>query len=502
MMGINPNNEQKKKVYEEALERVTEEIDFLKECESFLNKKMTCYSRDKSNLCGSDGLEEKSITVIWRSISDIIRRIEILREGIESSNIKTSYKYLNLIHVGPNFYHKFTNRLRELNVKLSQEDHLAHSEKDKLNNRLKSVFNNLDVFKQVIDQTIPIIINLETFSHVKTISENIVRIGANGSGKSTFSRTIRAYKDGNVAIIPAQKVLFFNPTPNINIDDNTINRVENYQAHDKVGNESNFASQLVQDLPQLIQALYTEHYQVLNRNDHAQGNNSPIKNEESVIKEVINIWNDIFSHRKLSLPKDVKFDINVSASNGKSYSFAALSDGEKAAFYYIAHVLLAKKESYVVVDEPENHLNLAIVNKLWNVLEGKRNDCQFIYLTHNPNFVFSRVKCRKLWCKAYKHPKQWEMENLPSTKEIPEKLLVELLGCRKKILFCEGEDKENSIDHKLYPVLFTEYNVIPVKGHRQVINYTRAYNKNKKIFQNIAVGVIDGDYYLEEEKAA
>ena len=151
-----------------------------------------------------------------------------------------------------------------------------------------------------------------------------------------------------------------------------------------------------------------------------------------------------------------------------------LSDGEKAIFYYIAHVLLAQEKSYIIVDEPENHLHLALVSKLWDTLELIREDCQFIYLTHNLEFANTRTNSKKIWMKSFTAPATWDMQEIESNKDIPQVLYMELLGSRKAILFCEG--KKTSYDINLYSRLFPNYLVIPVDGHMQVINFTRAFN--------------------------
>ena len=78
-----------------------------------------------------------------------------------------------------------------------------------------------------------------------------------------------------------------------------------------------------------------------------------------------------------------------------------LSDGEKAAFYYIAMSMLTPQETCIIVDEPESHLNLAIVNQIWDRIEQERKDCQFIYLTHNPEFAAGRRNCFDTLDKRY-----------------------------------------------------------------------------------------------------
>lgn len=108
----------------------------------------------------------------------------------------------------------------------------------------------------------------------------------------------------------------------------------------------------------------------------------------------MSIWSKIISHRQLKYDIDTG-NIIVVYHEGNNYDFSHLSDGEKAIFYYIAHVLLAKYNSFIIIDEPENHLHLSIITKLWDTLERERSDCQFIYLTHNLDFASSRIDAKK-----------------------------------------------------------------------------------------------------------
>ena len=163
----------------------------------------------------------------------------------------------------------------------------------------------------------------------------------------------------------------------------------------------------------------------------------------------------------------------------RELQFNLLSDGEKSVFYYIGHILLALENSYIIVDEPENHLHLAICNRLWDCLEQERPDCKFIYLTHNLDFATSRTDSTILWNKSFIPPSQWNFEILPSSETIPEVLVMELVGSRKNICFCEGDTK-SSLDYRLYSILFPNYTIIPVSGHRNVIEYTNTYNTDRK----------------------
>ena len=142
---------------------------------------------------------------------------------------------------------------------------------------------------------------------------------------------------------------------------------------------------------------------------------------------------------------------------------------------------------------------MGVVSKLWDKLELLREDCKFIYLTHDLNFASSRSKADKLWSKSFTPPANWDIVPLPQDENLPESLLMEILGSRKKILFCEGE--KSSLDYKLYSLLFPQYTIQPVGGHLDVINYTRAFNKSHVIFDNTAVGIIDGDFHFDKAKS-
>ena len=332
------------------------------------------------------------------------------------------------------------------------------------------------------------ITSIEIFKKVSSIKNNIVMIGANGSGKSTFARTLKGKIDNNITIIPAQHLLVVNKFDTIPIKENMIEKVNQYQQKNKLGSDDNIVSLLSSDFEELIKALLIEKGEVSLKYYDTD------KKEESVLNRVIEIWNELLKHRKIINP--TCYSLQVETLDKKIYDFNLLSDGEKAIFYYIAHVLLAKRESYIIIDEPENHINLSICSRLWNRLETERQDCKFIYLTHNIDFAISRSDSTLIWNQEFIPPSNWKFEIIENNFNLPDKLLMELLGSRNNIIFCEGDDK-TSYDFKLYTILFPEYTVIPVGGHLNVINYCKAYNSKNQILKNKAIGIIDGDCHEE-----
>lgn len=314
---------------------------------------------------------------------------------------------------------------------------------------------------------------------------------------SSFSRNISTVLGKSIVIISAQKVFQYQRLQNIPVDDNTLNEVRSFQQSAKMCKDSNFAYSLQNDMHHLIQALISNYIQTSTQFYENRNKQNPNQNIITILEQVFKLWHEIIPHRELFY--DNKGNIKVKGADCEEYDFIQLSDGEKAVFYYASHILLARENSYIIIDEPENHLNFAVVNKMWNILEQQRHDCVFMYLTHNINFASSRVNARKLWMKSYDHSKiSWNIVRLQNENTLPESLYMELLGSQQKILFCEGDDN-SSYDCKLYTALFLDFTIKPVKGHQQVIQSVRAFNHSFDVHGNMAIGIIDRDFHDEDE---
>lgn len=328
----------------------------------------------------------------------------------------------------------------------------------------------------------------QIFDKIKWIDTNIVMIGANGSGKSTFARQLRGKISSNVSILSAQHVLVYTKNESLPASQGEIQKVHSFQKSDKLSSNSEFYRLIERDMTQLVTALLADD------TDKALKHYRGAEREESYLEKVVEIWKELLNHRELVIERGY---LSVKPKEGEPYEFNNLSDGEKAVFYYIGHVLLMEKNSYIIIDEPENHMNLAICNKLWDRLEHERSDCKFIYLTHNVDFAVSRTNTTVVWNRRFVPPNIWDFEIIESDKTMPDTLLMEVLGSRKNICFCEGKDK-SSWDYKVYSVLFPEYTVIPVGGHLDVISYTNAYNE-AATYGNVAIGIVDGDCHREAQ---
>lgn len=159
---------------------------------------------------------------------------------------------------------------------------------------------------------------------------------------------------------------------------------------------------------------------------------------------------------------------------------------------------MARKDSFIVVDEPETYLNPSLTNVLWDMLIKQRPDCQFIFITHSVDFVLGRSDSKIAWIKNFQYPRTWVFEFVEDNFDLPKTLLTEVLGSQKAIAFCEGNDK-SSIDYRVYRSLLNEkYTVIPVGGHINVIKYCEVLSKSDWIGRE-CIGIVDGDNFTDEK---
>ena len=424
------------------------------------------------------------------------------------------------------------DRLMSLFVDMKQsvvEDQIPESLFDRLANLIRTLeveklrthqneLQKLHNFEKYRDLAENVFVNSffvsKTFYLLKAIgftSSNVVLIGANGSGKTTFANSIREQleKTDNGIVIPAQKLLVF---PTYNSIPTYKSAFADYESRQKVclDDKQTFKAEKNDDYPYSLSKQYSEELRILvsaliserlerRKNfcsNAREGDIIHLNDFKSNIDEVIEIWNHLIEHRTLLC--DNLGNLQIECGDEK-YPAYKMSDGERVIFYVVGRVMLAKESSLIIVDEPEMHLHKAILNKLWDILEEKRKDCMFIYLTHDIDFASTRI-ANKRWLKSYSSStsgifENWEIESIADS-EIPEALLMKILGSRKKVLFCEG--KQGSLDRQIIELLFPNFTITPLASCKDVINYTKAYNKISNKYA-VAYGIIDRDFRTKEQ---
>lgn len=334
--------------------------------------------------------------------------------------------------------------------------------------------------KQLRDKKIKINNMLSAFNALKHLDghhKTLVIIGPNGCGKTSFANLLRAVDD-HVKVIPALKPL------------RAIKRFGDVDSSLESVNSDLYGRIVLEDtaLQKLIAAICKEHDNVAR-----EYRDNPELNQESSYEKIKKVFDGFFSV-KLDHSKFSDREMMAHKEQESPFAFNDMSDGERAAFFYIATVLTAPKYSFIVVDEPENHLNPAIYNKLWNELISLREDCQFIFISHAVDFIKARINCELVRVDRYVNPNRFEFKFLGSSYvELPVDNVVEIVGSRKPILFCEGT--KGGDDYAIYEIFFgKQFTIIPAGSCEDVKHSVISCNKYANLFDfEYAIGIIDSD---------
>lgn len=440
---------------------------------------------------------------MYSSIKELIEKLESEKKRLQD-NFSHLADYEKEVY--KNQYQQvdedFSNLIDLINNELKDES-LSDDVTEKYKNLhitwLESLSNCYGGDVYMYETTLPQLLEnfkvIKLFSFISEVDSTTVIIGANGAGKSSLINELRKNSIDEMYVLPAQKILYFV----LKIHDrNEITR-ERYiqdlkQVDLKYETIDLYPSKIENDFSntftKLITLLVKNYTNIVTRRSRKE-KDLPL----TLWDRVEQIWKQIFPEIIFELEPDDRV-VKVE-KNGSKYSINGLSDGERCILFYIGNVLLAPENSYIIVDEPETFLNAAVYNELWDLLISERPDCQFIFASHNMDFVQSRTNTTYIWCKKFEAPYSLEYQILDDSLNLPLNLLTEVSGTKKPILFCEGT--KTSVDYQIYSKLFSEFCFVkPVQGHKQVIQHTKAYNDLQHIHGNIAFGIIDNDWMDEK----
>jgi Protein of unknown function (DUF4435)/AAA domain, putative AbiEii toxin, Type IV TA system len=341
------------------------------------------------------------------------------------------------------------------------------------------------------------------------VKSSVVVVGANGSGKTRFGAWVDLVSPQKSLVhrIAAQKSLSipeYCSTSSIESAENfllygyyqhdlVLEQLENYKnGHRWQSKPSTF---LQSDYDKLLTYLFTEEFEqstkYRQRVKTTRQSEMPPETRLDIIKR---IWEFVLPHRELIIGAG-KIEA-CPKGGGTSYHGSEMSDGERVIFYLIGQCLAAKENGIVVIDEPELHLHKVLQSRLWDAVEAERPDCLFVYLTHDLDFAVTRVGATKIWLRSY-NSNQWDWHLIPENEDIPERLLLEILGSRKPILFVEGD--RNSLEYFLFSHLFKNFTVTPCGGHEQVIHSNCSFSQLKNLHNLECKGIIDRDFRTDEQ---
>jgi hypothetical protein len=435
------------------------------------------------------------------SINELIEWIESERVRISNDYARLPYceEWESTLYYNVNI--DFLTLIRLIKTELDDEflsDNVTEKYKNLRDNWLASICSCFGMDANLYASNLPQIIEnfkiIKLFSFISKVDSTTVIIGANGSGKSSLINELRKNSIDEMYILPAQKLLYFVSNTFGRDSINKDQYIANLKNVETKYNTIQIQTQKIEDdfssaFTKLITLWVKDFAKVMTDNARGVGEVSI-----ALLDRVEQIWNQIFP--EITFYPEANDRVLEVIRNGNKNSINGLSDGERCVLFYIGNVLLAPENSYIVVDEPETFLNAAVYNELWDLLISERSDCQFVFASHNMDFVQSRTNATYMWCKKFEAPYDLDYERLEDSQEFPLSLLTEVSGTRKPILFCEGT--KTSIDYKIYSKLFNKFCFVkPVQGHKQVIQHTKAYNDLQYVHGNTAYGIIDNDWMDE-----
>ncbi len=345
---------------------------------------------------------------------------------------------------------------------------------------------------------------------------NLVIIGPNGSGKSKLGAWIEEYSPNYMNLqskiihrVSAQRVLDIPPSIIMKSLKGAKNLLfwgeENPQTSNDINRKKRIRWQqkptthFINDINHVMSALFAE--QRKRDNNYTESGRIRAENQKvslmppsSLIDKIKEICLDTFPYISLNFVDET---ISVNREGANSYLGSEMSDGERVAIYLIGQCLLIPQESIIIIDEPEIHLHKSLMSRLWNKIEEIKENSLIIYITHDLDFASSRINADKLWVKNYIHPNKWEWDIIPRSEEIPESLVLKIIGNRKKVIFVEGE--LSSLDYKIYQKIYSDYFVVPVGGYQTVINSVKGMTSNPSLHYLKAYGIIDRDFRKDDE---
>lgn len=345
----------------------------------------------------------------------------------------------------------------------------------------------------------------------QTECHSVIMIGSNGSGKTRLGVWIEKNMGDETHRISAQRALTFGTYINQKSSEQATNLLlygrENTgfsgKSHDDRwawdGEKNNYVTSMLNDYENVLSALVAKQANQREKyiNDCKEKDLQDEQHDkvpEMVLDKLQRIWNMLFPHRGISI-SDGKVVASLGLSDGTKYRGRDMSDGERVALYLIAQCLSVPENMTIIIDEPEIHLHRSIINKIWTAIEAEREDCFFVYITHDTQFAASHKNSKKIWIKEYNGVK-WEYEEVEDSS-LPEQLLLDILGNRKPVLFVEGTSE--SYDTKLYSEIYKDYYVIACGSCSSVISQTKAMSANKQLHHLKCYGIIDRDYRSDYE---
>ena len=301
-------------------------------------------------------------------------------------------------------------------------------------------------------------------------SKKYIVFGKNGTGKTKLLNLIKKRIFGNAYYIPACR----------NVFENEKSKVFNDKKLETLSWGFDTLIRLFTNL--VFKELQYE------ESSHALPNGSRISNSYELF---LKMYDELDLSRKIKINFEKKtIELYNDIKEIPAYDISNASDGEKSIIQFLIYIFLVPQNSYIIIDEPELHINPAILKDFFDCIEEFRQDLVFVYSSHNIEFIESRENTKLLYIKGY-NGEVWDYEYLED-KNLEIEQILEIIGSKKPIIYIEGN--QNSIDRRIYPIIFKEFNVISLSTCAEVIKVCKSIKRCKLNYNGEIYGIIDNDF--------
>lgn len=327
-------------------------------------------------------------------------------------------------------------------------------------------------------------------------------VGRNGTGKSALMNWLRQKSSQHTIYLPGSRTALFDGessslTPKSRRELTSNFGVWDNQAEARWRNHGGNArnEKAIHDL------MAAEHQY---KNDCANSiaeNSDPAETTAAIAKlqakeSPLDRVNQLLEQANISVRVLIADNELKARSGGNIFSYARMSDGERIALILIAEVISAKPGAVFLIDEPELHLHRLIVTPLIATLIKTRTDCEFIISTHELDLPTSIAKSRVCIVRSVTwqtdgQVEHWDLDVVDRTEDLPEGLVTDILGSRRRVLFTEGT--ATSLDVPMYSVLFPEVSIQPKGTCKDVQHAVVGIRSTTSLHHTEPFGLVDND---------
>jgi len=331
-------------------------------------------------------------------------------------------------------------------------------------------------------------------------------VGPNGSGKSGLMLQLYRENRANAVRIAAHRQTWmesnfvpFSPQDKINTENSMKGQDSKPHARWKEWNSSVRGGLVVADL------IDSDNFLSRKVRDEIIAGNTAEAEKLATANPPLKIISNLFVGSGIPIELNIEENSAIVASKngGPAYSIASLSDGERAALLIAGTVLTAKKNTLILIDEPERHLHASIVTPLLLQLFSERPDCTFVISTHELNLPVNCPSARSVLIRDSNvvddKVNAWDLDVLTPGIEIDDATKEAIIGSRRKMFFIEGT--ESSLDKPLYEILFPGVSIFARSTCRDVEHAVASVRDANELVWVQAYGIVDQDQLTPEKKS-